>query len=232
MISVCIATFNGEKYIKQQLSSIINQLGEGDEIILSDDGSTDGTLAEAKSIGSPLIRVVQGPRKGVIKNFENAIKESKGDYIFLADQDDIWKEDKVEVMLEALKEATCVVSDCTVVDKQLNVTAESFYKLNRTRFGRFYNAVCKNGYLGCCMAFRRELTTKALPFPDDIPMHDIWLGNVAAYFYNVKFIADKLILLRRHNNNSSTTASTSKYQISQRLGFRWTIIKNIRRLKR
>lgn len=232
MISVCVATLNGEKYIKQQLSSIISQLGEGDEVILSDDGSTDGTLEEVKSLGSPLIRVVEGPRKGVIKNFENAIKQSQGDYIFLADQDDVWMENKVEVMLRELENATCVVSDCVVVDGELSVISDSFYKVNGTRFGRFYNTVCKNGYLGCCMAFRRELISKALPIPDEIATHDGWFGNVAAYFYTVKFIDDKLILFRRHPGNNSTTASASKNGLFKRLGFRWDIIKNIRKLKR
>ena len=232
MISVCIATLNGEKYIKQQLSSIINQLGEGDEIVLSDDGSTDRTLAEVEALGSPLIRVVNGPQKGVIKNFENAVMQSKGDYIFLADQDDVWVENKVEIMLRALKETTCVISDCIVVDEELCVKADSFYEVNRTRFGRFYNAVCKNGYLGCCMAFRRELLSKALPIPNEIATHDGWFGNVAAYFYTVKFIEDKLILFRRHPENNSTTASSSKNNLFKRLGFRWDIIKNIWKLKR
>ena len=136
------------------------------------------------------------------------------------------------LMLRELENATCVVSDCVVVDEELSVISDSFYKVNGTRFGRFYNTVCKNGYLGCCMAFRRELISKALPIPDEIATHDGWFGNVAAYFYTVKFIDDKLILFRRHPGNNSTTASASKNGLFKRLGFRWDIIKNIRKLKR
>lgn len=82
------------------------------------------------------------------------LKNAKGDYIFLSDQDDQWMPNKVEVMMKALQQSSCVVSDCVVTDGALNVTAPSFYELNRTRAGWMYNLFVKNGYLGCCMAFR------------------------------------------------------------------------------
>ena len=231
MISVCVATYNGEKFIKEQIESILCQLSSDDEIIVSDDGSTDGTIVIINCIGDKRIRIIEGPRKhSPTFNFENALKEAKGDYIFLADQDDVWKTNKVEVCMKWLQKYDCVVSDAQVTDSNLNPLYPSLYAIMQVRQGHIYNTVWKNGYTGCCMAFRRNILEASLPFPKDIPMHDIWIGNVAAYKYNVKFIPDKLILFRRHKENISCNGKGSKYSIWQQMKFRWSIIKNIANL--
>lgn len=231
MISVCVATYNGEKFIKEQIESILCQLSSDDEIIVSDDGSTDGTIVIINCIGDKRIRIIEGPRKhSPTFNFENALKEAKGDYIFLADQDDVWKTNKVEVCMKWLQKYDCVVSDAQVTDSNLNPLYPSLYAIMQVRQGHIYNTVWKNGYTGCCMAFRRNILEASLPFPKDIPMHDIWIGNVAAYKYNVKFIPDKLILFRRHKETISCNGKGSKYSIWQQMKFRWSIIKNIANL--
>ena len=231
MISVCVATYNGEKFIREQIDSILCQLSSDDEIIVSDDGSTDGTIVIINCIGDKRIRIIEGPRKhSPILNFENALKEAKGDYIFLADQDDVWKTNKVEVCMKWLQKYDCVVSDAEVTDSNLNPLYPSLYAIMQVRQGHIYNTVWKNGYTGCCMAFRRNILEVSLPFPKDIPMHDIWIGNVAAYKYNVKFIPDKLILFRRHKETISCNGKGSKYSIWQQMKFRWSIIKNIANL--
>lgn len=231
MISVCIATFNGEKYIQQQMASILSQIGEGDEVIVSDDGSTDKTLDILQAFEDKRIRVLQGPgRQSPIWNFEYALKHAAGEFIFLADQDDVWQEGKVERMMKALQEHACVVSDNLTTDSQLRPVAPSFYTINKTRTGKWYNLLVVNGYLGCCMAFRREVLEMAIPFPADTPMHDIWIGNVAAFFYDVHFIPDKLILFRRHENTASPTARKSRFPFWQRISFRLAVIKNLLRL--
>lgn len=228
MISVCLATYNGEPYIRQQLASILKQLGAEDEVIVSDDGSTDGTLAAVGEAGDARIRVVTGPACGsLIRNFEHALRQAKGDYIFLADQDDIWTDDKVAVCMAYLERYDCVTSDAVVVDQGLNVLHPSFYAQNSTRPGRFYNLLIKNGYLGCCMAFRRNVLEAALPFKRDIPMHDIWIGNVAAYRFRLKFIPEKLVMFRRHTGNNSTSASKSKYSLLKKFMFRLIILKDL-----
>ena len=228
MISVCVATYNGEKFIREQIDSILCQLSSDDEIIVSDDGSTDGTIVIINCIGDKRIRIIEGPRKhSPTFNFENALKEAKGNYIFLADQDDVWKTNKVEVCMKWLQKYDCVVSDAEVTDSNLNPLYPSLYAIMQVRQGHIYNTVWKNGYTGCCMAFRRNILEASLPFPKDIPMHDIWIGNVAAYKYNVKFIPDKLILFRRHKETISCNGKGSKYSIWQQMKFRWSIIKNI-----
>lgn len=231
MISVCIATYNGERYIRQQIESIVCQLNVDDEIIVSDDGSTDGTLDIVKGIGDKRIKIIEGPgRKSPILNFECALKASKGDFIFLSDQDDVWKPDKVEICMKWLKTYYCVVSDAEVTDNRLKPLYPSLYDIMQVRQGRIYNTIWKNGYTGCCMAFRRDVVEASLPFPKDIPMHDIWIGNVAAYKYNVIFIPDRLIHFRRHENTISCNGKGSKFTIWQQMKFRLNIIKNIIRL--
>lgn len=231
MISVCIATYNGERFIREQIDSILRQLSSEDEIIVSDDGSTDNTISIINSIDDKRIRVIEGPRKqSPTSNFECALKASKGDYIFMSDQDDVWKPNKVKICMEWLQRYDCVVSDAEVTDSSLNPLYPSLYAIMQVRQGRIYNTIWKNGYTGCCMAFRRNVLEASLPFPKDIPMHDIWIGNVAAYKYNVMFIPDTLIYFRRHEDTTSCNGKGSKYSIWQQMKFRWSVIKNIANL--
>ena len=119
MITVCIATFNGEKYIREQLNSILFQLSLQDEVIVSDDGSTDNTISIIKSFNDKRIKIIDGVhRHSPTLNFENALKEAKGDYIFLADQDDVWKDDKVKICLKWLQHYDCIISDAEVTDEK------------------------------------------------------------------------------------------------------------------
>ena len=228
MITVCIATFNGEKYIIEQLNSILFQLSLQDEVIVSDDGSTDNTISIIKSFNDKRIKIIDGVyRHSPTLNFENALKEAKGDYIFLADQDDVWKDDKVKICLKWLQHYDCIISDAEVTDENLKITSPSLYQLMNIKSGRVYNILYKNGYTGCCMAFTKRVKEAALPFPKDIPMHDIWIGNVAAFLYMVKFIDDKLIYFRRHSLTISCNGKGSRYSLYKRLMFRVSIVKNI-----
>lgn len=228
MISVCIATYNGGKFLTEQVKSILPQLSDSDEIIVSDDGSTDGSFEVIASMNTPIIKCVKREGKNdLIANFENALSIAKGDVIFLSDQDDVWASDKVEKMTEALERYDCVVSDCYVTDRKLSVIKKSFYAHNGTRRGRTFNLLGRNGYLGCCMAFKRKVLERALPFPKKLPMHDIWIGNVAAFFFSVGFISDKLIYFRRHKDNASFTVEKSQYSMLKRLKIRYVIMKNL-----
>lgn len=220
MISVCIATHNGERYLRQQLDSIMPQLSGEDEIVISDDQSTDSTRTLVASYDSPRIRLIDGPCLGVTKNFENALKHARGDYIFLADQDDVWTPDKVEVSLRYLAQYDCIVSDCFVTDGDLRVVHESFQTLLGGRTGMAYNLLIRNCYIGCCMAFSRRVLEACIPFPANIPLHDIWIGNVAAALFNVHFMQERLVFFRRHNASASSSAHPSTYGLWRRLQFR------------
>jgi len=208
-LSVCMATYNGEKYIRAQLESILKQLSEKDEIIISDDSSTDGTIGIIKSFGDKRIRLYEDDHfRSPIFNFENALKKASGDIIFLSDQDDIWLDNKVEVITKLLHSYDLVVSDCIVVDENETVLDDSFFKLRGSGPGIIHNLI-RNSFVGCCMAFSRRILEIALPFPKKIEMHDMWIGIIGELFGKIYFCKEKLVKYRRHDGNVSETSLRS-----------------------
>ena len=228
-----MATYNGERYIKEQVSSILQQLGEADELIVSDDGSTDSTLNVLASFHDPRIKVFNGPQTGLTYNFENAIKNANGDYLFLSDQDDVWESNKVERMMEALRHYDLVVSDAWISDENAVSTGQSLYDIYKPRKG-FWPTLYHTTYIGCCMAFRRKILKKLLPFPPHIILHDYWIGQIADLYYNTSYIPDKLLRYRRHGNNASAlTTRKSPLKKKKKLAYRgWLFYYVIRRLLR
>ena len=219
MISVCMATYNGEKYIKEQLSSILSQLSEKDEIIVSDDSSTDKTVEIIESFQDKRIKILKNNKfRQPNLNFENALKYSKGDIIFLSDQDDVWVKNKVEIILNQLKKYDLIVSDAFITDKKLNITNASLFSEVNSNRGILKNII-KNTYYGCCMAFKREVLKKALPFPKTREIgHDLWLGIIADRYFKVKFLKEKLIYFRRHENTLTTIKKSKRRLIVKLLG--------------
>lgn len=204
-ISVALASYNGEKYIKEQIESILCNLSADDEVVVSDDGSTDNTLNIIKEINDSRVKIVKGPKQGVKKNFENAIRECDGRYIFLSDQDDIWKADKVEKVLKAFQEtkSPVVIHDCEITDEALNVITSSFFEYRKSGPGIIKN-FWKNTYIGCCMAFDAKfLKEKILPIPNDIEMHDQWIGILGDKFGKNVFLKEKLLQYRRHTDTET-----------------------------
>ena len=207
-ISVAMISYQGAKYIEEQLDSILATLGAEDEVVISDDGSTDGTreIISRYMSRDARIRLIDGPRKGVKANVENALRACEGASIFLADQDDIWMPEKVEVVMRAFEEnkAGVVVHDAIVTDGTCQeVILDSFYSLKGSGAGVVKN-IWRNTYIGCCMAFKRELLEEVLPIPNYIEMHDQWIGVLNDQLnHNTCFIPEKLIKYRRHGNNAS-----------------------------
>ena len=157
MISVCIATYNGERFIREQISSIINQLGNEDEIIISDNGSTDSTIDIIKEIDDKRIKLIKGPKKkSPTSNFENALMHAKGEYIFLSDQDDVWKDNKISICMQYLKHYDCVISDAEMVDENLNIIEKSYYKVHNTKQSRIYNTLIKKRLYGLLHGLYKE----------------------------------------------------------------------------
>lgn len=212
MISVCMATYNGEKYIREQLLSILPQLNDNDEIIISDDHSTDKTIEQIRILNDHRIKIYfNGKENGYTRNFENALEQSKGDIIFLSDQDDIWLDNKVKTSLQVLALNDFVVSDATVVDNDLNILAGSNFKLRNVKHG-FLSNLFRCRYIGACYAFKRKVMIKSLAFPknfDYVP-HDYWLYMVAITNYKVAVINKPLIKYRRHDLNTSNGGDESQ----------------------
>lgn len=235
MISVCIATYNGENFIKRQLDSILNQTRQVQEIIIVDDKSSDGTIEVIKGLKDERIKLyINEGNIGPIKSFERAIGLSTGEIIFLADQDDQWLLTKVaEVMLVHEKQnADLVVHDATVVDGDFHIIAQSWNTLNHNHISSsILRCVIANGFTGCMMSFNRNLAKLALPFPEEIEMHDQWLALVA--MEEKKHIATlnkPLMNYVRHGNNVTAIKKRTISQIVKgRIGTIIALIKYRRR---
>ena len=225
MISVCMATFNGGKFICEQLESILSQLPPDAEIVIADDGSTDETLQVVAALNDSRIRVLPAEKHlGVIYNFERALRAAKGDVVFLADQDDVWLSEKVSKVLAKLEECDLVMHDAWLLHKG---EAEMWVRKGKLSDIRPYQSgvVCnwwKNSFTGCCMAFRRKVLESSLPFPRNLPMHDQWLGLVAEKKFKVGYIDDALVEYRQHSTNA-TRIGNSPAGIIQKIKWRFDL---------
>lgn len=228
LVSVCIASYNGQDYIQEQIDSILSQIGNNDEIIISDDGSIDCTLDIIWKINDQRIKLVSNSKRhGVIGNFENALEHASGKYIFLCDQDDVWFPHKYKRMLEELKTFDLVHSDSIVTNESLDTIYPSFYEVYKNGTGIIKN-VFKSTYFGSHMAFRKEILEYALPFPEtDEIGHDLWLGIVAEIVGNVSFIDDKLLLYRRHDAAYCDIVGKSKRALRKKVYGRIQMVKYI-----
>ena len=226
-VSVAMATYNGEKYLKEQIDSILSNLSSNDELVISDDFSNDNTrnILNEYSKRDGRIKLLDGPKQGVKQNFANAIKNCTGKYIFLSDQDDIWESDKVKKVLNCFKkqECTLVVHDAIVIDENLTVIMPSFFNYRKSGKGSIKN-IWKNTYIGCCMAFDSQIKEKVLPIPNNIEMHDQWIGIMNEIYCKSFFLNDKLIKYRRHSDNVS---SMKHYGIGKMVKNRIILIKEL-----
>lgn len=232
-ISVCMATYNGEKYIKEQLDSILCQIVENDEVIISDDSSTDNTVEIINAFNDDRIKIYKNEKeKGYTRNFENALEKASGDIIFLSDQDDIWIEDKVKKMTEILENYDFVVSDNSIVNENLEVINKSHFEVYKTKNGFLTNLLLPR-YVGACMAFKKNVLQKSLPFPNNAKLsaHDYWISLIAEMYFKSYKLDEQLLLYRRHGSNASSGGEKSKNSLSHKLKVRiYTFIHLLKRL--
>lgn len=229
-ISVILASYNGELYIREQIDSILSQLRQCDELIITDDGSNDNTINVVQSYvdRDPRVTLIAGPQRGVIANFEFGIKHATNDIICLSDQDDVWKQNKVETICKLFAEdprTTCVLHDVYIVDKNLRASGPSFFSLRGSKLG-LINNLFKNSYMGSAMAFRKTMLKYILPIPSNVPMHDQWIGLVNEIYGHSVMCYEKLGLYRRHEDNvSSFVHGSIPHMISSRFFLILNLIK-------
>lgn len=228
-ISVCMACYNGEKYIEEQILSILPQLNESDELIIIDDHSSDNTGKIVQELKDNRIKYVFNEKNlGVNRSFEKAIKKAKNDYIFMADQDDLWTEGRVESMLKGLKAGKLLVSgNSTVIDsagQKSDYDLGALYESDSDKYGKNILKIFtgKAYYYGCAMAFDRKLRKIILPFPKYIESHDLWIA-MAANMLKSNYHLEKIVLKRRiHGKN----ASVLQRKLSEKLYSRWIFAKS------
>lgn len=220
MISVCLASYNGEKYIEEQIKSILCQLDKNDELIVSDDGSTDGTIGIVEGFRDERIKLFHNNKGNYTKNFQNALYQASGDYIFLSDQDDVWKPDKVETVMAAFEstDADFLVSNAELVTADKQTVLDTAFKAGKTRKG-FWHNLAATSYIGACMAFRKEVLDRVLPIPGNTKYiaHDYWIACICERYYKTSLIEKPLILYRRHGDNTSPAFGKSKLSLLERI---------------
>lgn len=204
-ISVCMATYNGELFLKNQIDSILSQLGEDSELIISDDGSSDGTINIIKQYNDARIRLfINRGKHGYTPNFYNALKYARGKYIFLSDQDDIWCENKVKICVSYLEKYDFIHSDAEIVDSNGGKLYPSRNRLYGVKNG-FVSNLTRSRYIGCCMAFDKKVLKSIFPVPtysNSYP-HDLWIALIAERYYKTVLLQEPLIKYRRHEKNAS-----------------------------
>lgn len=211
MISIALATFNGEKYLGEQLDSILSQTFQDFEVVVCDDCSTDATfdiLKEYESLDSR-IKVYRNIRNvGFKSNFENAITLCKGDFIALCDQDDIWLPNHLEVLYQAIENNAIVCGNSEIIDENgnsQNLTLKSNMRFDRINFPndeRLYRLLYfSSPYQGSAMLIKKSFFKEALPIPFYAKSHDAWFAFAAFFNGGIKYLDDIVLRYRRHSNN-------------------------------
>ena len=217
MISVCMATYNGERWIEEQLKSILSQLGEGDEVVLVDDGSSDSTLDKVERFADSRVHIFRNDNNlGEVQTFQKALAYARGDVLFLCDQDDVWYPGKVSRVMQAFDKhpnVTLVLSDAQIINSAGRVTGATYFG-NRGKFipGVIPNII-KSKFLGCAIAVKSSMRDCFLPFPEQTSAHDTWIGIINEYYGKTHFIPETLIGYRRHDRNTSSEHRQSFKQI-------------------
>ena len=231
-ISVCMATYNGARFLHDQLDSILSQIADNDEIIVVDDASTDNSVEILKSYKDERIKIYLNSRNvGVNKSFERAITLSGGKYIFLSDQDDIWCPGRMKTMRDALDISNVLLVSTlfSCIDGDGNTCSTLFPMLHsldsnryiRNIFGIFLN---KRSYYGCAMAFRYELKKIILPFPSYMESHDLWIAFAANICYSNLHLEYCSLLHKVHGENASIVKRNIIRKINSRIIFLISII--------
>lgn len=221
-VDVLLATYNGEKYIREQIESILNQTYQNIRLIISDDCSKDNTpeiLREYEKKDNRIELYIQEKNLGVVKNIEFLLSKVKNNYYMLSDQDDVWLSEKIEKSLETLtnKDADLVFGDLEVVDQDLKTIYPSFgdFMLLNNKINKYINSpklnYIYNCVTGCTVLAKKETIQKIVPLPGKSKylIHDHWIGLMASIYGKVAYMPEKYIKYRQHGNNQVGTEKIS-----------------------
>jgi glycosyltransferase involved in cell wall biosynthesis len=205
LVSIVMATYNGEKYLQQQLDSIFQQTYDNIEIIAVDDASTDNTLniLNTYSLKHNNMKVFSNETNiGYIKNFEKGFMLSSGSFIAPSDQDDVWHTNKIKLLVEAINDCSLVYCDSFICNENLETNGEKIS--DKAQFSNFNSCLQQaifSRIYGHTILFKRELLKKIIPFTEIIP-HDWWIIFNAVLKGHVKYIAEPLVYYRQHDMNA------------------------------
>ena len=211
-IDILLATYNGEKYIKTQLESIINQTYKNIRILINDDCSTDGTRLILEEYGKRDKRIIVNYNEknlGYIKNFESLLNRVESKYFMLSDQDDYWENTKIEHSLKRLieEDADLVFTDLEPVDDKLKTITPSMirfmnFKPNIDKYNDYKLVFLRNCVTGCTILSKKHLIQKYLPIPSNKPMvHDWWMALIISQIGKLAFLDEPTVKYRQHGDN-------------------------------
>ena len=223
-IDILMATYNGEKYLAEQLDSIINQTYHNWNLLIRDDNSTDRTLEiiqdyQKKDNRIKLLKDNKG-NLGIVKNFEELLKNSESEFIMFSDQDDIWIENKLDMylkMIEKIKNKGFMIhSDAILFDKnKSNILKDTFISkkaINRGLENVFFNYFVQ----GATILISKEIKNFILPFPKEVYLHDRYIHLISELFFERIFVNKALIYYRQHGDNQIGAKNTIRELLSKR----------------
>ncbi len=237
--SVALCTYNGSFFVKEQLDSILQQTLLPSQIVISDDQSQDNTIEVLNDYvkAHPHVEFVileNETNVGVIKNFERCLKRCSGDFIFFADQDDVWEKNKIAAFADFIiqsggssDEIFMAYSDLEIVDSKLQMLKPSFlhethFKLCRPDKDQFQELIIRNWIPGCASVISRKLQMTALPFPNTVHMHDHWVALIAICYGRLLFLNKPLIKYRQHLNNEIGISLSWKKRLKKSASQLWS----------
>lgn len=214
MVTILLAVYNGEKYLKEQIESLLNQTVNDIKIVIRDDDSSDNSVAIINEFCSRFpdkISIITGKPTGSAKqNFAKLLSSCDDDYIMFCDQDDVWNPDKVEQSLKTMKDTEAgnkdlpvlIHTNLSVVDEKLNVISNSFFDFQKINYVMpLPQLLVQNNVTGCTVMINRALKNKCGDIPSECIMHDWWLALVATSFGRLECIREATMRYRQHAGN-------------------------------
>ncbi|MBN9313895.1 MAG: hypothetical protein BGO40_06765 [Chryseobacterium sp. 39-10] len=237
--SVCIATYNGSRFIAKQIDSVLAQLSVDDELIIVDDGSTDQVVKIIENYDDSRIRIFVNPRNmRHVKTFERAVRMAENEMVILCDQDDIWTDNRVAVLENYFAKNPGVVlitSNCVCIDDHDREIAHTIRTVNeKDSFAYKKNILSilrgKIGYYGCLMAFRQSLKKIILPIPSYVEAHDLWIAMAANLLHQNLHINEITLKHRLHASNASDLSRGFWKKVSARKNLMRSIVELNKRI--
>lgn len=220
MISIAMATYNGEKYLREQLDSVLNQTITDFELVICDDKSTDSTidiLSEYAAQDKRIRYYVNPVNIGFKRNFENVIQKCKREYIALCDQDDVWYPEHLERLYQQIGKHSISCANSILVDKDNNSlgillsNAERLYTIPKDNHKLIYKIILSgNPFQGASMLMPQNFIHRCLPIPEGVCYHDAWFAACACLDNGIAYSFDPITYYRQHGDNVTADANRTK----------------------